>query len=307
MAAIEIQGLRKEYRSMRGRTTVALDGLDLTVAKGEVFGFLGPNGSGKTTTIRCLLGLARPDAGTMRLLGADPTTDLHTVIRRVGALVESPAFFPNFSGHRNLSVLSGIYGIDDGRVRHVLDQVGLAERGRDTYKSYSLGMRQRLGIAAALLKEPEVLILDEPANGLDPAGIREIRELLRGLADDGCSVLVSSHILAEVQQLCDQVAIMARGRRVTQGPVAQVLDQRSNRRLLVRMEDLDAGLKVLQAAGFAASRHDHTLTIETEPRAAGSQVCRLLASQGLYPYEIRPQEADLESVFLQLTQEEVAA
>src|SRR5688500_10234001 len=184
-SAIEIEGLRKEYRRWRGRRTMAVDGLDLSVPEGGVFGFLGPNGSGKTTTIRCLLGLVSASAGHCRVLGADVPRSLPTVIERVGSVVETPALFPSFSGRRNLVLLGRLHGISPRAVDAVLERVGLAERGRDLVKRYSLGMRQRLGIAAALLKDPSVLVLDEPANGLDPAGIREIRELLRSLGAEG--------------------------------------------------------------------------------------------------------------------------
>ncbi|HVL32169.1 MAG TPA: ATP-binding cassette domain-containing protein, partial [Actinomycetota bacterium] len=202
MGVIEVQGLKKIYRRWRRPPSLAVDGLSFEVAGGGVFGFLGPNGSGKTTTIRCLLGLVAPSEGRTRLLGAEPA-NLASVIRRVGALVESPAFFPNFSGRRNLELNARLYGIGRARVEEVLGRVGLGARGEDLFKNYSLGMKQRLGIGAALLKDPEVLILDEPANGLDPAGIKEVRELLRTLGDEGRTVFLSSHLLAEVQQICD--------------------------------------------------------------------------------------------------------
>ena len=181
MPVIEVEGLRKEYRRIRGGRTLAVNGLDLTVPDGGVFGFLGPNGAGKTTTIRCLLGLVKPSAGKTKLLGEE-NKHLHRVIDRVGSIVETPTFFPNFSGRRNLRLLGRIDGIGKAAVEGVLERVGLADRGDDSFKHYSLGMKQRLGIAAALLREPELLILDEPANGLDPAGIKEVRQLLRALA-----------------------------------------------------------------------------------------------------------------------------
>src|SRR5262245_20342723 len=180
MGVIEVEGLRKEYRRLRGGRTVAVDGLDLSVPDGGVYGFLGPNGAGKTTTIRCLLGLVRPSSGQTKLLGAE-RKHLHRVIDRVGSIVEQPTFFPTFSGRRNLRMLGRIDGIGKAAVDGVLDRVGLGDRGDDLFKHYSLGMKQRLGIAAALLREPELLILDEPANGLDPAGIKEVRNLLRSL------------------------------------------------------------------------------------------------------------------------------
>src|SRR6266498_299730 len=177
---IEIRGLRKEFRRIRGGSTIAVAGLDLEVPSGGVFGFLGPNGSGKTTTIRCLLGLVSPTAGACRLLGASSRGELAAV--------------PGFSGRRNLTLLARIAGVGRRRVDEVLELVDLAGRAGDRVRTYSLGMRQRLGIAAALLKDPEVLILDEPANGLDPAGIKEIRDLLRSLGREGRTVFVSSHL-----------------------------------------------------------------------------------------------------------------
>src|SRR5919108_5186571 len=232
-AVIEVAGLRKEYRRLRRGTTVAVDGLDLSVPEGGVFGFLGPNGSGKTTTIRCLLGLVQPSAGTARLFGAAVPSDLPSVIGRVGSIVEAPALFPTFSGRRNLQLLGRLHGLGPRVVDDVLERVGLAERGRDLVKTYSLGMRQRLGIAAALLKDPALLILDEPANGLDPAGIKEVRDLLRRLGGEGRTVFVSSHILSEVQQTCDRVAILARGRCIATGAVSDVLATEQARLVVV--------------------------------------------------------------------------
>ena len=223
MAVIEVEGLRKEYRRLRGGRTTAVDGLDLEVPEGGVFGFLGPNGAGKTTTIRCLLGLVRPTGGHTRLLGADVPRGLAGVMGSVGSIVEQPALFPRFSGRRNLQILGRIAGRDGAAIDAVLDRVGLADRASDAVRTYSLGMKQRLGIAAALLKDPALLILDEPANGLDPAGIVEVRELIRSLGNEGRTVFVSSHLLSEVEQTADRVAILARGRLITSGPVGEVL------------------------------------------------------------------------------------
>src|ERR687897_3604653 len=249
---IEVEGLRKEYRRVRGGRTVAVDGLDLAVPRGGVFGFLGPNGAGKTTTIRCLLGLVRPTGGRCRLLGEEPA-GLHSVIGRVGSIVESPTMYPRFSAKRNLELLGRISGIGRTRVRQVLEEVGLAERADDQVKTYSLGMKQRLGIAAALLKDPEVLILDEPANGLDPAGIVEVRGLLRSLGAEGRTVFVSSHILTEVRQMADRVAILARGRLVATGSVHDVLASGRGARIAVRVPDLEVGRLALVDAGIAAT------------------------------------------------------
>ncbi|MGE5460444.1 MAG: ABC transporter ATP-binding protein [Solirubrobacterales bacterium] len=301
MDVIEVAGLRKEYRRLRGGRTVALDGLDLTVPKGGVFGFLGPNGAGKTTTIRCLLGLAHATAGRGRLLGADVPSGLPGVVGRVGSIVETPAAYPRFSGRTNLELLARVAGIGRVRVREVLAQVGLAERADDLVHTYSFGMKQRLGIGAALLKDPELLILDEPANGLDPAGIVEVRELVRRLGAEGRTVFISSHLLTEVQQVADHVAILSRGRAVASGPVAAVLSGGKAAELTVRLNDLAAGLRALADAGIPARVHDGRLLVQL-PADRASEVTRALADGGLYLSELRVEEADLEKVFLELTE-----
>jgi ABC-2 type transport system ATP-binding protein len=299
MPVIEVEALRKEYRRARRGRTVALDGLDLSVPDGGVFGFLGPNGAGKTTTIRCLLGLVRPTGGHARLLGAS-ASELHRVVRRVGSIVEAPAFATRMSGRRNLELLGGIDRIGERRVRSVLERVGLADRADDPVRTYSLGMKQRLGIAAALLKDPEVLILDEPANGLDPAGIKEVRELLKDLGSEGRTVFVSSHILSEVQQMADRVAIIAHGRAVVSGPVHEVVASRRRSGMLVRVADPERAASVLAAAGIPATVDDGVVRAQVAVED-GARVSRALAEQLMYPSELRPDEADLETVFLELT------
>jgi ABC-2 type transport system ATP-binding protein len=303
MAVIEIDHLRKEYRRLRGGRTVAVDGLDLEVPEGGVFGFLGPNGAGKTTTIRCLLGLVRSSAGRARLLGADVPRGLPRVIGEVGSIVEAPALFPRFSGRRNLELLGRLHGEGPAAVTAVLRQVDLEDRADDQLKTYSLGMKQRLGIAAALLKDPRLLILDEPANGLDPAGIVEVRELLRRLVREGRTVFVSSHILSEVQQVADRVAILARGRCVKTGPVAEVLAGGRAEGLLVRIEDPNAAGRVLAEAGIEATV-DRDLLRVALPVTEGARITKVLADRGLYLAELRADEADLETVFLELTRDE---
>src|SRR6266536_2551151 len=265
---IEIRGLRKEFRRIRGGSTIAVAGLDLEVPSGGVFGFLGPNGSGKTTTIRCLLGLVSPTAGACRLLGASSRGELAAVLPRVGSLVEAPAAVPGFSGRRNLTLLARIAGVGRRRVDEVLELVDLAGRAGDRVRTYSLGMRQRLGIAAALLKDPEVLILDEPANGLDPAGMKEVRDLLRSLADEGRTVFLSSHLLGEVQQICDRVAILSRGRCIAAGPVAEVLARGRAAGMLVRVDDATGALAALTAAGLGATVQDGVVRVEVAPQDA---------------------------------------
>jgi ABC-2 type transport system ATP-binding protein len=300
MAVIETEELRKEYRTLRGRAVRALAGLDLDVPEGGVFGFLGPNGAGKTTTIRCLLGLIQPSGGRASLLGAATRTELARVIPNVGSIVETPALFPGFSGRRNLQLLGRIDGIGPKAVDDVLERVGLADRARDLVHRYSLGMKQRLGIAAALLKDPAVLILDEPANGLDPAGIKEVRELLRSLAAEGRTVFLSSHILSEVQAACDRVAIVARGRTIATGSVREVLARGRPTGLVVRLVELERGAEVLRAASIEATITEDHLEVNAQ-ETEGAHVTRVLADAGLYLSELRPQEATLEDVFLEMT------
>jgi ABC-2 type transport system ATP-binding protein len=299
---IEVEGLRKTYRRLRGGTVTAVDGLDLTVPEGGVFGFLGPNGSGKTTTIRCLLGLVRSTQGRCQVLGAEVPAALPKVIGRVGSIVESPTLFPTFSGRRNLELLAGVGRIDRARVGPALERVGLADRGGDLVRTYSLGMKQRLGIAAALLKDPQLLILDEPANGLDPAGIKEMRDLLRSLGAEGRTVFVSSHILSEIEQMCDRVAILARGKLVTAGPVREVLSANRSATLLVRVRDLDAGHVTLSAAGFDTRRDGDVLLVNVDPDRA-DEVSQALGFASQWVTELRPTAVSLEDVFLELTEQ----
>jgi ABC-2 type transport system ATP-binding protein len=302
MAVIETEGVRKVFRRRFRRRTVAVDGLDLEVPEGGVFGFLGPNGSGKTTTIRMALGLVAPTDGSVRLLGEPVPGGLAHVIGQVGALVEAPTFLPTLSGRQNLQVLARVAGIGDRRVDEVLEQVGLGERGGDRVKTYSLGMKQRLGVAAALLKDPPLLVLDEPANGLDPAGIREVRELIRRIGAEGRTVFLSSHLLGEVQQVCDRVAIISRGHMISQGPVQDVLAGGQAPELRVTVAHQRQARKVLRDAGYAVKEDGADLLVAAGPTEA-SLVTRTLAQAGLYLSGLRPEVASLESVFLELTGE----
>ena len=298
--AVEAYGLRKVYRTWNGRQA-AVDGLDLRVPVGGVHGFLGPNGSGKTTTIRMLLGLIAADSGHIRLFDHEVPLAIDEVIGRVGAIVEQPRFFPAFSGQKNLKLLARAIGAPRRRVGAVLDEVGLA--GRDKYRNYSLGMKQRLAIAATLLKDPDLLIFDEPTNGLDLAGIHEIRTMMRSLAGRGKTVLVSSHILNEVQQIADTVTIIGRGRLLAEGHVNQILAPDGHVAARVRVSDHLRAAEVLSTAGFSVeplpnrilkvSLVNHKLDLAV--------ITRLLADQGLYVAELTPIQADLESVFLHLT------
>ena len=296
--AVRTRALRKTYKHGK---TVAVEGLDLSVPAGSVHGFLGPNGAGKTTTIRMLLGLIRADSGTAEIFGHEVPEQLPAVVARIGAIVEQPKFFPHFSGRRNLELIATGIGAQRGAVETSLDAVGLSERAKDKFKTYSLGMKQRLAIAATLLKDPDLVIFDEPTNGLDPAGIHEIRATMRGLADRGKTVLVSSHILAEVQQVADTVTIVGRGRLLAEGPVSEILSGQGAS-LRVVAGDAERAVAVLQDNGYAVTRSaDRSLSVTRDGPLEGDQVARILGMAGVWPSELTPRRADLEQVFLQLT------
>jgi ABC-type multidrug transport system ATPase subunit len=298
--AVEAYGLRKVYRTWNGKQA-AVDGLDLRVPMGGVHGFLGPNGSGKTTTIRMLLGLIAADSGHIRIFDHEVPLAIDGVIDRVGAIVEQPKFFPAFSGQKNLKLLAEAIGAPGRQVAAVLEEVGLA--GRDKYHNYSLGMKQRLAIAATLLKDPDLLIFDEPTNGLDPAGIHEIRTMMRNLASRGKTVLVSSHILAEVQQIADTVTIIGRGRLLAEGYVNQILASDGYVAARVRVSDHLRATEVLSTAGFTVERLPNLILKVSlvNHKLDLAVITRLLADQGLYVSELTPIQPDLESVFLNLT------
>jgi ABC-2 type transport system ATP-binding protein len=295
-SVIETRALRKEFRT-RGGTRVAVHDLDLDVPRGGVHGFLGPNGSGKTTTIRMLLGLSTPTSGTMRLFGEPVPAALPAVMSRVGAVVESPKFAPNFTGRQNLALLGATVGRDREAVDDALEKVGLGRRAEERFKGYSLGMKQRLAIAATLLKTPDLLILDEPTNGLDPAGIREIRDLVKGLGASGVTVLLSSHILAEVQQVCDSVTIIGNGRLLASGAVDDLMATTGAYRLVA--DDPAGAAALLQAHGMPTVADGTALTVQTE--RPGTDISRVLGEGGVWLHELTPLRADLESVFLDLT------
>ena len=290
---VETRGLSKRYRS----GVLAVDSLDLLVAPGEVYGFLGPNGAGKTTTLRMLVGLIRPTSGTARVAGHAPGASAG--LTRIGSLVESPNFYPYLSGRDNLRVIADYGAAPRARIDDALREVDLLSRGKDKYATYSLGMKQRLGVAAALLKDPELLILDEPTNGLDPQGMVEMRDLIRELGHGDRAVLLSSHLLGEIEQICQRVGVIQGGRLIAQGTVAEL---RGKGRLLVRAQPLQKAREVaenlLGAAAVEAS--DDVLRLAVEP-ARAAEINRALVSAGVDVSELRASARSLEEVFLGLT------
>jgi ABC-2 type transport system ATP-binding protein len=290
---VETRYLTKRYSSR----IVAVDRVSLTVRRGEVYGFLGPNGAGKTTTLRMLLGLIRPTSGRASVLGRPPGDP--EGLARVGALVESPAFYPYLSGRDNMRVIARYANAPKKRIEAALDLVDLADRARDKFATYSLGMRQRLGVAAALLKDPELLILDEPTNGLDPAGMADMRALIRRLGSGERTVLLSSHLLGEVEQICDRVGVISRGRLIAESTVEEL---RGGAALLVGAKPLDrARERVEQLLG--AERVvvlDGTLRLDADPTSAG-RINRELVKADVEVTELRRIERTLEEAFLEIT------
>jgi ABC-2 type transport system ATP-binding protein len=295
---VDTHGLSKRY----GEHILAVDQLAMRVRRGEVYGFLGPNGAGKTTTLRMLLGLVRPTSGAALVLGAAPGSP--ESLARVGALIETPTFYPFLSGRDNLRVLARYAGTPETRIEQVLEEVDLAGRASDRFGTYSLGMKQRLGIAAALLKDPELLILDEPTNGMDPAGMAEMRSFIRDLGRGRRTVLLSSHLMTEVEHICDRVGVISRGRLVGEGTVDELRGRES---LWLRAEpapEAERLLGTLQVVEQVA-RVDGGLRVAADPTAAPA-INRALVEAGISVAELRPERASLEKVFLELTQEEAA-
>jgi ABC-2 type transport system ATP-binding protein len=293
--AVKATGLVKRYGS-----TVALAGLSFTMPAGRLTGFLGPNGAGKTTTFRSMLGLTHPQEGSIEVLGMKVGPDTPKIVRRVGAIVDEPGLLKALSGRDNLEVAADTLEKGHDRIEGLLEFVGLADDARRKIDGYSKGMRQRLALAAALVGDPELVILDEPLDGLDPAGQAQFRSKLRALVDEeGKTVLVSSHNLTDVEALADHVVVINHGTLVSQGTLAQLLEGEERDRFRVGMREPDRGRAVLIAAGLPTTMVEDDLEVRADD---GEVIARALAAAGLYPTELRRIQSRLEDVFLRLTE-----
>ena len=295
---IETHGLTKRFGPI-----TAVDGLSLRVPRGQVFGLLGPNGSGKTTTMGMVLGLVRPTAGSVRLFGIESAGSSET-LRRVGAIVESPTLYPHLTGRANLRYFQGIgrRGRQDD-IDRLLGVVGLTERADSAFRTYSLGMKQRLGLAYALLGDPELLILDEPTNGMDPAGMAEVRELIRKLGNNGYTVLLSSHLLREVEDVCDSVGILSRGRLIAQGRMEELLAGRSAVRIRAT-DDARAAEIITSLSWISELRREDGALVVTAPPQRSAEIAAALSDQGVHLREMSQIQESLEEYFLQVTGED---
>src|SRR2546421_7272230 len=292
--AIETHGLSKHFGQRK-----AVDGLTTSIPAGTIAGFVGPNGAGKTTTIRLLLGLVRPSEGRATILGK-PLTDLRSYLPRVGALIEAPAFYPSLSGRTNLEVLAHLGGHPRSRVGQLLELVELSDRAKDPLRKYSQGMKQRLGGAMALLPDPDLLILDEPANGLDPLGIIQVRDLLRRLREQGKTIFISSHLLGELEQVTDWLVMLHQGKALFSGPARDLLERRGF--LVVEAEEatqLDLVARIAIAAGYTVTLVNGSLRIAC-PLDWGSELNRRAREAGATRLAIQAREASLEERFLAL-------
>ncbi len=294
---LRTRGLSKSFGPLE-----AVKDLNLELHRGEVFGFLGPNGAGKSTTVGMILGLIEPSAGRIELFGRNLKDNPWAALRRIGAVIEEPAFYPYLSGWDNLEALARSIGdIPRSKIDEVLVRVNLRDRAGDKYGHYSMGMKQRLGIASTLLRDPELIILDEPANGLDPAGTKEVRDLIPQLAHEKRSILLCSHLLHEVEMVCDRVAIIKKGVLIAQAPVPELLSK--GQKLQIKVAALDQAAGVLSGLPWikAVNREDDHLVVDAPPDSA-SQVNQALAEQHIFASELVVRNASLESVFLELTE-----
>ncbi|NWJ95692.1 MAG: ABC transporter ATP-binding protein [Chloroflexi bacterium] len=291
--------------SKRFKKVYAVKDAGLEAYAGDVFGLLGPNGAGKTTIIRMMLGLLAPSAGSVEVFGFSPTKQRAEVLKRVSAIVEAPALYPSLTGRDNLKTMAMVAGVNNpAKLDEVIEKMGLAARAKDRFGTYSLGMKQRLCIAAALLTDPQLIILDEPTNGLDPAGMAEIRQLIKELASQGRTVFLSSHLLNEVQQVCNRVAVIQKGKIIAQGLVEELLAGKTSLRIKVLPDDWEKAKRILQSQGWADRFHsEEDFLVVDAPASEGVAINRALATQGVFAGEIYARSQTLEEYYLELTGE----
>lgn len=300
-----MQSIVTRHLSKNIGTARILDNINLHVPTKSIYGFLGPNGAGKTTTIRLLLGLTHPSEGEISLFGEPLKGDYRSLLRRVGSLVEGPALYGHLNAIENLRIAACIYNTDEARILETLDTVGLTDAAHQIVETYSLGMKQRLGLALALLHEPELLILDEPTNGLDPVGIREFRELLIRLRTDyDITILLSSHLLAEIEQMATHVGVINDGKLLFEGTLEQ-LKRTQPTELTLRVDATDKAMTVLRQIGVAGKRIDATILCNVQDDVHAAQVVAALVRHGIQVYECHRTNGSLESIFIGLTEPEV--
>jgi ABC-2 type transport system ATP-binding protein len=293
---LRTSGLTKSFGTLK-----AVDNLNIEIRRGEVFGFLGPNGAGKSTTVGMILNLVAPTAGTIELFGQNLKENTWAALRRIGAVIESPAFYPYLSGWDNLQALAtSIGGISRNKINEVLERVNLLDRAKDRYGNYSMGMKQRLGIASTLLRDPELIILDEPTNGLDPAGMKEIRDMIPQLAHESRAILLCSHMLHEVELVCTRVAIIKQGMTLANAPIQELLSR--GQMLEIKVADPEKAAAILTGFPWIKSvKTENGLLMVEAPPESSSQVNKALAEQGVFASELCIRNTSLENIFLQLT------
>ena len=296
--------VRTEHLTKHYGKLVAVDDLNLEVHRGQVFGFLGPNGAGKSTTMCMMLGLIAPTSGNIEIFGLSLKSNLADILCKIGAVMESPGFYPYLSGWDNLRVFARISrNVTDNRMKEVLKLVDLADRAKDKFSGYSQGMKQRLAIACALLHDPEFIIFDEPTSGLDPAGMKEIRELLIRLGQEGKTIFLNSHLLHEVEQVCNHVAIIKKGKVIAMGAPNDLIKHGDT--LQIRVTDIDKAVAMLNEEDWVSSvTREGDLLILKAPTERAADISALLAKNGVFVSEMEARDESLESIFLELTEEE---
>ncbi|WP_096270141.1 ABC transporter ATP-binding protein [Paucisalibacillus globulus] len=282
----------------------AVEAVDLRIPKGEIYGFLGPNGAGKTTTIRMLLGLMEPTLGNIKVFGKDLKRERIGILKKVGSLVENPSYYPHLTAYENLETIRKIYGVPKKRIADVLEIVRLSEVTNKKVKGFSLGMKQRLGIASSLLNKPELLILDEPTNGLDPSGIIEIRNLIKRLSkEEGMTILISSHLLSEIDQIADHVGVISKGKMIFQDTI-DVMRRQSQKKISLKVNDYERANRILISNGMKADFSIDSITLPEHHDEDIANIVRVLVENNISVYRIEEEKRSLESTFLQMTAEE---